>query len=47
MTEQLTLSLLLFIESVHIYWRRQWQLTPVLSPGKSHEQRSLVGSSAW
>ena len=20
------------------YWRRQWQLTPVLSPGKSHRQ---------
>ena len=25
--------------------RRQWQPTPVLLPGKSHEQRSLVGCS--
>ena len=24
-----------------IYWRRQWQSTPVLLPGKSHERRSL------
>ena len=29
----------------HISWRRKWQLTPVLLPGKSHEQRSLVGYS--
>ena len=27
--------------------RRQWQPTPVLSPGKSHGQRSLVGCSPW
>ena len=27
--------------------RRQWQPTPVLLPGKSHEQRSLVGYSPW
>ena len=26
-------------------WRRQWQPTPVLLPGKSHGQRSLVGCS--
>ena len=26
-------------------WRRQWHPTPVLLPGKSHGQRSLVGSS--
>ena len=25
------------------HWRRTWQLTPVLLPGKSHRQRSLVG----
>ena len=24
-------------------WRRKWQSTPVLLPGKSHGQRSLVG----
>jgi len=26
---------------------RQWQPTPVLLPGKSHGQRSLVGYSPW
>ena len=26
-----------------IPWRRAWQATPVFLPGKSHEQRSLVG----
>ena len=25
--------------------RRKWQLTPILLPGKSHGQRSLVGYS--
>ena len=30
-----------------IPWRRQWQPTPVLLPGKSHGQRSLVGYSPW
>ena len=29
------------------YWRRQWQPTPVLLPGKSHGRRSLVGCSPW
>ena len=28
-------------------WRRQWHPTPVLAPGKSHGQRSLVGCSPW
>jgi len=28
-------------------WRRQWQPTPGLLPGKSHGQRSLVGFSPW
>ena len=27
--------------------RRQWYPTPVLLPGKSHGQRSLVGCSPW
>ena len=30
-----------------ISWSRKWQPTPVLLPGKSHEQRSLVGYSPW
>ena len=30
-----------------ISWRRKWQHTPVLLPGESHGQRSLVGYSPW
>ena len=30
-----------------IPWRREWQPTPVILPGESHEQRSLVGYSPW
>ena len=30
-----------------ISWRRKWQPSPVLLPGKSHGQRSLVGYSLW
>ena len=30
-----------------IRWRRKWQSTLVLLPGKSHGQRSLVGYSPW
>ena len=29
------------------YWRRKWQSTPALLPGKSHGQRSLEGYSPW
>ena len=28
-------------------WRREWQPTPVFSPGKSHGQNSLEGYSPW
>ena len=28
-------------------WRRKWQPTPVLLPGKCHGWRSLVGYSPW
>ena len=31
----------------YVSWRRQWQPTPVLLPGKSHGRRSLVGYSPW
>ena len=32
----------------NMFWRRrQWHPTPVLLPGKSHGQRSLVGASPW
>ena len=30
-----------------ISWRRKWQSTPALLPGKSHGQRSLIGYSPW
>ena len=35
------------VTSIHDYWRRQWQPTPVLLPGKSHGRRSLVGCNPW
>ena len=35
------------ISGLKIPWRRNWQLTPVFLPGKSHGQRSLVGYSPW
>ena len=30
-----------------IPWRRKWQSTPALWPGKSHGRRSLIGYSSW
>ena len=30
-----------------IPWRKKWQPTPVLLPGESHGQRSLVDYSPW
>ena len=30
-----------------IPWRRAWKPTPVLLPGESNGQRSLVGYSPW
>ena len=30
-----------------LYWRRHWHPTPVLLPGKTHGQRSLVGCRPW
>ena len=30
-----------------LFWRREWQPTPVFLPGKFHGQRSLVGYSPW
>ena len=43
------------LDDVHSYWgglftqswRRQWHPTPVLSPGKSHGRRRLLGCSPW
>ena len=33
-----------FPASLAVRWRRQWHPTPVLLPGKSHGQRSLVAA---
>ena len=38
--------------SILVFWifedfPRKWQSTPVLLPGKSHGQRSLIGYSPW
>ena len=41
------LFLLLFMKTQSFLWRRQWQPTPILLPGKSHGRRSLVGCSPW
>ena len=30
-----------------ISWRRKWQPTPIILPGKSHGRRSLVGYIPW
>ena len=35
------------LDYIELIWRRKWQPTPVLLPGKSHGQRSLVGCSPW
>ena len=37
----------LFLMSLIFFGRRQWHPTPVLLPGKSQGQRSLVGCSPW
>ena len=40
-------SLLQLYSSNSIKRRKQWHPTPILLPGKSHGQRSLVGCSPW
>ena len=40
-------SLKSFNRRLSIYWRRKWQPTLVLLPGKFHGWRSLVGYSPW
>ena len=43
----LELSFILYIFSSEFCWRRKWQPTPVLLPGKTYGRRSLVGYSRW
>ena len=38
---------LVFVLVLDLSRRKQWQPTPVLLPGKSHGQRSLVGCNPW
>ena len=40
-----SLPIMIFISNYELLWRRQWHPTPILLPGKSHGQRSLVGCS--
>ena len=56
MREHFTEEVLFYFVSVYKFiicinlqrnWRRQWQSTPVLLPGKPHGRRSLVGCSPW
>ena len=42
-----TIDCLLMAFLINNCWRGKWQPTPVLLPGKSHWQRSLVGYSPW
>ena len=46
MEEEETLIVEISVSTLH-YWRRKWQPTPVLLPGKSHGWRSLVGYNPW
>ena len=41
------IPILNFSIPIHHRWRRQWQPTPVLLPGKSHGRKSLAGCSPW
>ena len=40
-------TMIVVSRSLEAHRRRQWHPTPVLLPGKSHGQRSLVGCSPW
>ena len=47
-THALSLSRVRCFETLWMQpWRRQWHPTPVVLPGKSHGQRSLVGCRPW
>ena len=43
----LSLGLLCFSKALELCWRRQWHPTPVLLPGESHGQWSLMGCCPW
>ena len=41
------IDMMVYYTTIRRNWRRQWQPTPILSPGKSHGRRSLLGCSPW
>ena len=47
LTDQGSSAYFYLFSFIPLCWRRQWQLTPLLLPGKSHGWRSLVGCSPW
>ena len=44
---QISLDTKRYLYPTRYTWRRQWHPIPVLLPGNSHGQRSLVGCSPW
>ena len=46
-TKEVQSTNLFYATTMLRFQRRQWHPTPVLLPGKSHGQRSLVGCSPW
>ena len=47
MVENLPVMQETWVQSLGLEGPLEWQPTPVFLPGKSHEQRSLVGYSSW
>ena len=48
LTQSINPIIIIFLSFTHSFFqRRQWHPTPVLLPGKSLGQRSLVGCSPW
>ena len=33
--------------STGVFWKREWQPTPLFLPGKPHRQTSLMGYNSW
>ena len=44
---EVSVPFLLIYDTLAPNWRRRWHPTPVLLPGESHGQRSLVGCGPW
>ena len=46
-SRQLEIQIISKRSTLEVFWRRKWQPTPVLLPGESQGQRSLVGCHLW